>query len=215
MKTFETRKITLLGLMTAMAVVLTFLFRFPLVPSVSFLTYDPKDIVLMLTGFIFGPLDALIVIVLSSLVEALMHGDTIWDIIMNIIASGTYICIAALIYKRIHTRNGAIIGLAAGLVVNVIAMVIWNYIVDPIYFGMPQEAVIPMLPAIALFNVLKCAINSAIVLIIYKPVVEALRSSGMLPKSDAVSSRKSFAAAGVFVLLVVIGSIIAASSFMA
>lgn len=50
MKKISTKKMTVLALFCALAVVLTLLFRVPLVPSVSFLTYDAKDVVIGMGG---------------------------------------------------------------------------------------------------------------------------------------------------------------------
>ena len=60
MKTQKTKQLTTLAMMTAMAFVLTVISRaFP--PMVLFLKYDPKDVILALAGFIYGPFAACIV----------------------------------------------------------------------------------------------------------------------------------------------------------
>lgn len=205
MKRSTTKKMTTLALFVALAVVMTMLIRVPLVPAVSFLTYDPKDIVIGIGGFLFGPLSALIISALSSLIELLFRGGNLIDVIMNIISTCTFVCTASWIYKRRHTKQGALIGLLAGMAANVASMLLWNYVMDPIYFGMPREAVVSMLPAIGLFNVLKCGINSGILLLIYKPVVNALRHSGLVEASkDHVSGAKTMVFTGSFVLLTVV-----------
>lgn len=175
MKKNETRRITMLGMLTAMAVVVTLLVRFPLVPAVSFLQYDPKDIVIMIGGFLLGPVSGAVISCLASVIELLFKGGTVIDVIMNIVATCAFVCPAAYVYKKNHTRKGAVIGLCVGTLTNILVMLLWNYVMTPIYFGMPREAVIPMLPWIALFNLLKCGINAFIVFLIYKPVAKALR----------------------------------------
>lgn len=201
MKKITTKKLTTLALLTAMSVVVCLLIRFPLVPGVSFLHFDPKDVIIAIGAFIYGPLAGLIVSVMASLIEALFMGDTWVDIIMNIISTCSFVCTAAFIYKKMHSKQGAMYGLLAGSLVNVGVMLMWNYAITPIYFGMPREAVVPMLPSICLFNLLKCALNSGITLIIYKPVVTALRRSGLVEESKSVSSSKALGAAGAFVVL--------------
>lgn len=165
----------MLGMLTAMAVVVTLLVRFPLVPAVSFLQYDPKDIVIMIGGFLLGPVSGAVISCLASVIELLFKGGTVIDVIMNIVATCAFVCPAAYVYKKNHTRKGAVIGLCVGTLTNILVMLLWNYVMTPIYFGMPREAVIPMLPWIALFNLLKCGINAFIVFLIYKPVAKALR----------------------------------------
>jgi riboflavin transporter FmnP len=209
MKKMTTKKLTSLALFTALAVVFSFLLRIPLVPSVSFLTYDPKDIVLALAGFLFGPYSALAVTGMASLLENLFTGGSIVDIVMNFISSATFVCTASFVYRKMHTKNGAVIGLLAGTAVNVIAMLVWNYIVDPFYFGVDQSVVNAMLPAIGLFNVLKQGINSGILLLVYKPIVTALRKSGLVPASGAHDQgRTVYATAAGFVLVTAVIAVV-------
>lgn len=201
----STKKMTLLALFTALAAVFSLLIRVPLVPSVSFLSYDPKDVVIGIGGFLFGPLSAFIVSVLTSLIEIFLRGGNLLDVVMNVISTSTFICTASWIYKRNHTRSGALTGLSAGTIVNILSMLLWNYVIDPIYFGMPREAVVSMLPWIALFNLLKCGINSGILLVVYKPIVRALRSSGIVQKEqDRISHSKSMMVIGLFLILTAI-----------
>ena len=141
--------------------VLNLLISFPIVPAVPFLKFDPKDIIIVIGGFMYGPMTALIISAITSVLELLFRGGTILDVLMNMIASCTYACTAAFIYKKMHTKQGAMIGLIVGTLFNCVSMVIWNYIVTPIYYGMPREAVVNLLlPGIVPFNLIKCGINS-------------------------------------------------------
>lgn len=204
MKKSETKRITILAMITAMAVVVTLLIRFPMVPAVSFLQYDPKDIVIMIGGFLLGPVSGAIISVLASLIELLFKGGTIIDLIMNVVATCSFVCTAAYIYKRDHTRKGAIIGLVCGTLANILVMLLWNYVMTPIYFGMPREAVVPLLPWIALFNLLKTGLNAVIVFLIYKPVSKALRFMVSDEKETAKQKKESRLLFGGFAIVCVI-----------
>ncbi|MDE5758310.1 MAG: ECF transporter S component [Allobaculum sp.] len=204
--TISTKKITMLGMFTAMAVVFCLLVRIPLVPSVSFLSYDPKDIIIGIAGFLYGPMSAFIVSMLSSAIELILRGGNIIDWFMNVISTCSFICTAAFVYKKVHSKNGAFYGLMAGMALNILAMIAWNYVMDPIYFGMPQPAVNAMLPAIALFNFLKDAINAVLLLLVYKPVSNALHQAGLIERREEVapSNKKSAAVLGICILLTAI-----------
>ena len=74
--------------------------------------------------------------------------------------------------------------------------------------GVPREAVVGMLPTVFLpFNLLKGFINGTLTLLIYKPLVNAMRKGSMLPPSEneaAVSSKRQLIgmyAAVAFVLV--------------
>ena len=65
-------------------------------------------------------------------------------------------------------------------------MLLWNYIMVPLYTpSMSREAVAGMLlPAFLPFNLLKGGINVALTLLLYKPLVRALRAVHMLPEKQ-------------------------------
>jgi len=138
---------------------------------------------------------------------------------MNVISTSAFCCTAAVIYKKKHTLQGAILGLVCGTLVMTVVMLLWNYLITPIYMGYPREAVAKMLlPAFLPFNLVKAALNSAITLLLYKPLVTALRRSGMVEASSSGSGRvqRNFAviagalfviATAVVVILVLSGKI--------
>ncbi len=176
-----TKKITTLGMLCALAVIVNLLIHFPLIPSVEFLSYDAKDVIIVIGGFIYGPGSAFIMSVITSLLEIMYRGGNLLDVLMNVISTCTFACVAAWIYKRDHTREGAFIGLGAGIVCCVLSMLLWNYIVTPIYFGMPREAVVSILvPGILPFNLLKCGLNSGLTLFLYKPIVGIFRRTSLV-----------------------------------
>lgn len=202
MKNLSTRKIAIAGMITALCLVVTITIRIPLVPAVSFLKFDGKDTLISIAGFLFGPGYGFLITVLTSLLEPFFTGNATWvDILMNIVSTASFAVTAAWWYRRHHDKRGAVTALALGTVLQILAMTVWNYIVDPFYFQMPREAVVAMLPWIALFNFLKCALNAGIVLFIYKPVVTALRSRGLAPAGAPASRGKTMMWMGVFVLV--------------
>ena len=119
------------------------------------------------------------------------RGD-IFDRIMNILATCSFCCTATLIYKKHHTMKGAIIGLAVGVVSLVVVMLLWNYLITPVYQKIPREVVAAMLPTVFLpFNLVKGGMNMAATLLLYKPVVTALRKAGLVaPSSSSGQSKK-------------------------
>ena len=65
-------------------------------------------------------------------------------------------------------------------------MLLWNYIMTPIFMGVPREAVLDMfLPVLIPFNGIKALLNSALVLLLYKGVVTALRKTKLIPTRDS------------------------------
>jgi len=177
--TSKTKKIILIAMMCAIAYVVMLIGR---VPIVMFLKYDPKDVIITIGGFILGPLASFIISLIVSFVEMLTASDTgIIGCVMNIISSCAFACTAAAIYKKNHTISGAVIGLASGCAAMTVIMLLWNYFLTPIYLGYPRQAVADMLlPVFLPFNLVKSGLNTAITLLLYKPIVTALRKAQLV-----------------------------------
>lgn len=184
MQNAKTKKIVLLAMMAALAYLVMVVIR---IPVVMFLKYEPKDVVITIAGFIFGPLEAFLVSAVVSIIEMFTVSDTGWiGAVMNLVSTCSFACVAALIYKKNHTLKGAVIGLLAGVGCMVAVMILWNYLLTPLYMGYPREAVVPLLPTVFLpFNLLKGGLNAAITMLLYKPVVITLRKAGLIPPSSS------------------------------
>ena len=182
----DTKKLATLAMLTALAYVVMYLSK--LMPSVNgFLDFDFKDVVLCIGGFVYGPIAALMMIVIVCVLEmvTVSHTDII-GCIMNIVATASFVCTACAIYKRKHTMKGAIAGLASAVVVLVVVMLAWNYFLTPIYQQIPREAVAAMLPTVFLpFNAVKGGLNMTATLLVYMPVVDALRRAKLIPESTS------------------------------
>lgn len=183
----DTKKLTTVAMLCALAYIVMFVAR---IPVVLFLKYDPKDVVIVIGGFLFGPLTSFAISSVVSLVEMITVSDTgLWGLLMNILSSCSFACTAALIYKKRHTVKGAVAGLVSGVVVMAAVMLLWNYLITPIYMGYPRAAVAELLlPAFLPFNLLKGGLNAAIAMLLYKPVATALRKAGLAPESTGDSS---------------------------
>lgn len=197
------KKMVQLGMFCAIAYLLMVVGR---VPVVLFLKYDPKDVILTIGGFIYGPLSAVLISAVVSLVEMFTVSETgIIGLIMNMLSSCAFACTAAVCYKKVHTVKGAVTGLIAGGIFMTAVMLLWNYLMTPIYMGYPREAVAAMLlPVFLPFNMLKAGLNGAITMLVYKPVVTALRKAGLAAPSVSPSNGKGMMRWGVFLTSVVV-----------
>lgn len=152
------------------------------VPLVLFLKYDPKDIIIAIGGLIFGPLTSFSIALIVSLAEMVTISENgILGFLMNVISSCSFACTAAFVYKKKCKISGAVFGLFCGWGCMVSVMLLWNYLIAPIYMGCSQEAVAELLiPVFLPFNLIKGGLNAAITIILYKPVVTALRRSHLI-----------------------------------
>ncbi len=184
------RKLIMMAMLSAMAYMLMLVAR---VPVVLFLKYEPKDVIITIGGFILGPVASMVISLVVSLVEMFTASETgPIGCLMNFLSTCSFACVAALIYKKKHTLTGAVVGLLAGSVTMIAVMLLWNWLVTPMYMEVPRETVEALLiPAFLPFNALKAGLNTAIVLCIYKPVTVALRKARLLPPAPARTGKRS------------------------
>lgn len=159
-------------------------------PTVSgFLSFDLKDVVIVIGGFMMGPLAAAVVSVIVSLVEMLTISSTgPIGLVMNVLASCAFACTASIIYKRDRSMKGAVLGLLAGVLLMTGLMLLWNWLITPLYMKVPRETVVAMLlPVFLPFNLVKGGMNAALAMLLYKPIVTALRKAHLVAKSSSGS----------------------------
>ena len=190
MKNSRTKNMTTMAMLAALAFLVMLVGRIPMVAAAPFLKYDPKDVIIIIGGFIFGPFAAFMISLVVSIIEMLTVSETgPIGAIMNLLSTCSFACLASVIYKKKHSIKGAVIGLVSGIALMVVVMLAWNYLLTPIYMGYPREAVAAMLlPVFLPFNLIKGGLNAGITLLIYKPVVMTLRKAGLAPKSTAAAS---------------------------
>ena len=185
----STKTITSVAMLTGVAYVVMLCSK--LLPSVNgFLDFDFKDVVICIGGFTYGPTVAALISVLVSFIEFItVSGTGPIGFIMNVLATCSFCCTASFIYKKRHTKSGAILGLSIAVVCLVAVMLLWNYLITPIYQNVPREVVVKMLPTVFLpFNLAKGGMNMAATLLLYKPIVTALRKAGLAPPSSSTQN---------------------------
>ena len=182
------KTLTSLAMLTAIAYVVMILSKS--LPQVSgFLQLDLKDTVICIGGFVYGPLAAAVISIVVAVVEMFTYSDTgPIGCLMNMLATASFCCTASFVYKKVHTKKGAVLGLALAVVVLVAVMLLWNYLITPLYMtNFSRAEIAGMLPTIFLpFNLVKGGLNMAAILLLYKPVVTALRKAKLVPPSQTI-----------------------------
>ena len=74
--------------------------------------------------------------------------------------------------------------LFGGALLMTVLMLLWNYLITPLYMHTARADVAAMLvPVFLPFNLLKGCLNATITVLLYKPVVQGLRHAHLLPPS--------------------------------
>ena len=110
------RKITVMAMLAAVAVVSVYFIKFPLLPSAPFLEYDIADVPVLIGTMLFGPSAGLVILLITSAIQAITVSSSshIIGFIMHFCASGVLVIAAGLMYKKIGGKKGMAAGLAVG-----------------------------------------------------------------------------------------------------
>lgn len=202
----NTKKLTTSGLLCALTYIAMLVSK--LVPEVAgFLQFDLKDVIIVIGGFILGPLYAFAISAVVSVLELISVSNTgIIGLVMNVVSTCAFCCTASVIYKFFRTFKGAIAGLVTGVVVMTGIMLLWNYYITPLYMEVPREVVASMLiPVFLPFNLVKGMINSGFTMVLYRPLVSGLSKAGLIKSYTARKSLKvvmpSFVIGGVVLVI--------------
>lgn len=166
-----------------MFVAIAYLMQFVCRINVSFLSFDIMDAVLTIGAMVFGPLTAVVMALLVTVLEFASISDTgIWGLIMNFCGTVAFTLTASLIYKYRKTFGGAIVAMIASIVTMTVVMLACNLVITPLYTGSSVSDVAKMIPTLLLpFNLAKAILNAGLVLLLYKPITTALRGMKLIP----------------------------------
>lgn len=183
------------GMLGAIAVILM-AFEIPLPFAPAFYKIDFSEVPALIGCFAMGPAAGAMIELIKIVLHLLISGTSTAGVgdIANFAIGCAFILPAAWIYKAKHSRKSAMIGMAAGTVFMAFIGCFLNaYVLLPAYakaFSMPIDALVGMgtavnghitnlltfvVFAVAPFNLLKGAMVSVVVLLIYKKISPILK----------------------------------------
>lgn len=202
----STKKMICIAMMSAIAIVVYYLdFPVPLMPS--FIKLDLSNVVSLFVGFTLGPAAGVIVCLIKNVIHLVIKGfGTTMGIgdIFDFVTSAVFALSAGLVYRKIHTKKGAVIGCIVGTAAYTLISLPLNYfIVYPIYakaFGGMEaiisayNAILPgtdnLFSALCIFNLpftlVKGILCSLVTILIYKPLITALRKTRLVEEPISV-----------------------------
>ena len=202
----STKKMICIAMMSAIAIVVYYLdFPVPLMPS--FIKLDLSNVVSLFAGFTLGPAAGVIVCLIKNVIHLVIKGfGTTMGIgdIFDFVTSAVFALSAGLVYRKIHTKKGAVIGCIVGTAAyTLISLPLIYFIVYPIYakaFGGMEaiisayNAILPgtdnLFSALCIFNLpftlVKGILCSLVTILIYKPLITALRKTRLVDEPISV-----------------------------
>ena len=206
---YNTKTLAAMAKITALAYAVMAVCK--IIPKVGgFLSLDAIDAVIGIGGFLFGPAAAVMMIVVEAFLEAITLSTTGWyGFVMNVLSTVLLICPAVYLYRRRGKTSGAAIGLTVGVICRLIGMILFNYLITPMYFGMPRAAVVDLMPMICVFNLVKGILNAALLMILYPPVAATLRRVGLVAPSARKQEGSFNYVPMIIAVVVLVGAILA------
>ena len=189
------KEMTFIAMMGALSSILIF-FRFPLPFLPPFLSFDVSPIIEMIGGFMYGPIAALLIIILKILLQLVMQGSHSVGTgeLQNLILGCAYVMPALLFYRK-KTKKRAAVGMAVGTAtVSVVSIFSNLYLIIPFYvtlFGMTMEDIVAMctevnpavtdaftmvLFGIVPFNLIKYGLCSVLTFFLYKRLSKPIKN---------------------------------------
>ncbi|WP_070042058.1 ECF transporter S component [Robinsoniella peoriensis] len=177
-----------IGMLGAISVVLM-MFEIPLWFAPSFYQIDLSEVPVLIGAFALGPLAGAVIELVKILLHFIMKGSSTAGVgdLANFLIGCALIVPAGLVYKKVRSRKGALIGMILGIItMTAIGSLMNVFILLPVYakaFGMPMDALVGMgsalnpaidnIASFALFmvvpfNLLKGIIVSAITFLLYR-----------------------------------------------
>lgn len=189
------QEIAQIGMLAAIATVLM-LFEIPLPFAPSFYEIDFSEVPVLIGCFVMGPVAGAVIELVKILINLLINGTATAGVgeFANLCIGCAFVVPAGIIYRKMRSRKGALIGMVTGtLLMTFVGCFLNAYLLLPTYakaFEMPIDALVgmgtavnPMVNslltfvvfAVAPFNLLKGFLVSAIVFLIYKKISPIFR----------------------------------------
>jgi riboflavin transporter FmnP len=140
----NTKRITRIGVLSAVAALLFYIPGIPIVPPIYKL--DFSTLPALLGGFSMGPLAGALIVLIKDLVGLFNTQTGGVGELADFLVSASLVVTAAAVYRRSRTLKGALIGMTAGVLLMTLVGCLANYyVLIPFYqnvMGFPASEVI-------------------------------------------------------------------------
>lgn len=146
-----------LGGLVAVFETLPFDVPFPPYPRI---TFDPSGIPIVLSLLLTGFVPSVYTTLIGT--SMIFYRGNVFGGIFKVIAELSTVAGLQVLIKR-----GIYLSSVSSLATRIAVMTVANYFLLPLFYGLPLKIVVPLLPLIAIFNLIQGAINVGIAYVIY------------------------------------------------
>lgn len=192
MKNSRTKMMAVTAMFAAIASLLMYL-EMPLPFMPPFLKLDISCVPILIAGFMFGPMPAIMAAAVKALVHLMSTQTGGVGELADFLVTCAFVISASMIYKNHKSKKGALWGCMLGIVaITITGMLANKFLLIPFYMKvMPIEAIVGACAAVnplignintyilfgaGPFNMVKGIVVSIITLVVYKRVSIALKS---------------------------------------
>ncbi len=189
------RNVVKIAVLGALGFVLMEMLQIPIALAPAFMKIDFGDVPALIGGFAMGPVAGVLIELVKNILKLFTSETVGIGELSNFIVGTTFVVTAAIIYKRSHTKKGAIIALVAGsLAMSCVAVLSNTFFIFPAYAaavqldldvlstqigaanGLVKNYATLMLFSVFPFNLIKTALASLVTFAIYKRISPILKN---------------------------------------
>ena len=167
-KRFSTKKLVTLALFTALTYVVS-LFSCPLFPATPYLKLDFGNVFILLSGFLFGPVEGIIVCLVKEVLSLINSSSGGVGEIANFCMILAYVLFPSILYLYKKGIKSVVLSLSVASILQPVTALVCNRFINFPLYGMvdffPQ-----VWHYILLFNVIKSVAISIVTLLLYKRI---------------------------------------------
>lgn len=178
--TFTTKNVAGMAVFAALSFV-TYLLEIPIFAATpaSFLELDLSNVFVMLAGFMYGPIPAVLITLVKEAIHITVGSTGGVGELANFIITTTYVLLPSIVYKHKKGIKIVVISLAiACLIQSGVSLLVNKFINFPFFMGsvpfvpnQTSEKMFSMLWGYVLvFNIIKSVVVSVVTVLIYKRV---------------------------------------------
>lgn len=172
---FTAKRIAYLAVFTALSFVIS-LIDFPIFPQASMLKLDFGNVFILLAGFMFGPVEGVIVCVIKELLHIPIGTTGGVGELANMIMATSYLLIPTIVYRFKKGIPTVVITLfMATLFSTAVSFFVNKYINFPLFGDTELHFFNSVKQFIIYFNLIKWSAISVITLIVYKPLHKLIK----------------------------------------
>lgn len=172
---FTAKKLALIAAFTALAFGASFL-DFPIFPAAPFLKLDFSFAIMLIAAYMLGALSGEIIVIVFTLLKLPFSQTGMIGEAANFIMAQFFVVLPALVYGLKRRFSVVIVSLcSSAVIISALSLLVNRYFLFPFYM---QDGAASFFADVwyfvLLFNVIKCAANAVITVLLYKRLKKIL-----------------------------------------